>query len=146
MRQISMLSASLLLATTPAMAADIRSCEGFEVSASNLIFPVEENVRSFANGDIRVIGLDTGGEPVCCSSHVMVLLPSPEDPGDICVLVSAEGTNGWYSVSVGATKADYDAETGLTLRIPVGVYNGAGSDPDTLTLVINQPRGTVTPQ
>jgi hypothetical protein len=146
MRLFPVILAGLALAASPVLSASVRDCETFEANARNLIFPIADNIKTFANGDIRLIGLDTGGEPVCCSSHLMVLLPSPEDPGDLCVLVSDAEGRGWSAIAVGRTKARYDAEVGLTVTVPVSVYNGSGSDPGSVTLVINQPRGTVIPQ
>lgn len=127
----------------PAQAASLRDCDTFEASARNLVFPVERSIRSFANGAIRVIGLDTGGEPVCCSAHVMVLLDRQNEPGQTCALISREGTMGWAGAEVGAARATYDPATGLRVDVPVRVYDGSGSLPDTLRIEINQATGRI---
>ena len=134
---------SLALAL-PAQAASLRDCDTFEANAQNLVFPVENSTRSFANGAIRVIALDTGGEPTCCSAHVMVLLAARDEPGQTCVLISREGTMGWAGADVGAAGATYDPATGLSVSVPVQVYDGAGSRPDRLRIDINQATGRIT--
>lgn len=136
---------SLVLAL-PAAAASLRDCDTFEASAQNLVFPVENSTRSFANGAIRVIGLDTGGEPACCSTHVMVLLAARNEPGQTCVLISREGTMGWLDADIAGAGANYDPATGLHIRVPVQVYDGSGSVPDRLVITVNQATGRIVAQ
>ena len=34
--------------------------------------------RSYSEGKIKIASVDTDGEPVCCSSHLLVFIPSTE--------------------------------------------------------------------
>ena len=142
MIRAAILTAALATATG-AQAAAVRDCDTFEANARNLVLPVEEGVRTFANGNVRLLHLDTGGEPACCSAHLMVLLPDPELPGQICVLISADDRSGFYAIDLPGTKAAYDPATGLSLDVPVALHDGTASTPRRLRLRINQQTGVV---
>ena len=131
-----------LAVAAPAVAVTQRGCDTFEANARNLVFPPELSTRSHANGAVRLLWLDTGGEPACCSSHLMVTLPSPEDPGDLCVLIS--GDPGWTHIDLAQARAAYDPATGLTLRMAVGAFDGNRTVAETLSVTIDQQSGTVT--
>ena len=103
-----------------AAAQSLRDCDTPEANARNLALPVETAVRSFANGAITLIALDTD-EPACCSGHLMVLHPS----GDgylACTLISREGVSGFAATFVGETAGRYDPARGLTLDVPVLIH------------------------
>lgn len=141
-----MLRALLLLPllAAPAAAQVTRLCEGFEASAANVVW--ESPSPTFARGAIRLVHLDTGGEPVCCSSHLMVLHPSPppERFAD-CTLVSRRGRQGWSWLHLDAVEATYDPATGLDLLLPAILFEeGAAGRPVPLRLRVDQARGTVT--
>jgi hypothetical protein len=34
--------------------------------------------KSYSGGKIKIAHVDTDGEPVCCSSHLLVFIPDPE--------------------------------------------------------------------
>ena len=148
MRMMTGLAAAAALVAATAGAQEVRDCDGFEANAQNLVFPVEESTRSYANGAIRLIWLDTQGEPACCSSYLMVLLPSPEEPFDICSIVAGGdgrngGTPGYTGFELDRAEASYDAATGLTVRMHAGVYDGYESNPVTLSVTVNQQTGEV---
>ncbi len=135
-------TAAALTAALPAQAAETRACEGFETSAQFVTW--DDPTRTWANGDVRFVSLDTYGEPTCCSAHLMVIHPLPDEPFPACTMVSADGGAGWAGLSLAGARATYDPAAGLTVTVPVGIYNGAGSDPGTVTVTVNMAAGTVT--
>jgi len=119
-------------------------CEGYAVNARNIMMPPEIGIRSFANGAIRVFGLDTI-EPVCCWAHLMVEYPQPGEPYPACVLISGEGGAGFAGLDMANLTARYDPAEGLTVTVPAGRY-----DPQTgaslmspMDVTINQATGAV---
>lgn len=123
--------------------ATLSECDGFTASARNLMMPPSESIRQFANGAVRLYWLDTT-EPACCSSHLMVIQPAPNDPYEMCTLVSASENLGFGGMDLSGAAANYEPTVGLTVSIPVNVWEGDGPDPATLYVVINQGAGTVT--
>lgn len=126
------------------------SCEGI-ATLQTVVEPWSEGSRSYANGDVRIVHVDTDGEPVCCSSHLAVLLPRVEDgpPGRECVLLSDGGRfEGFLDLSVSGAEASYDPALGLLISVPVERYDGLqGADParaERVKLRVNQATGTVT--
>ena len=87
--------------------------------------------RSYAEGKIRIAHVDTDGEPVCCSSHLLVLIPSPE-LGSQCFALSqkagsdAESARGFSNIEFSRIKAAYDSQRGLLLTVPYTLYKGDG--------------------
>ena len=51
---------------------------------------------------------------------------------------------GYGGIDLPAATASYDPAIGLTIRLPVGLYDGAGTKPAEVTITINQATGTVT--
>ena len=148
-----LLIAAALLPVAPAMAQVVTDCAdaGFIASPANIHEPWAEHSRSFANGAIRIAMLDTGGEPACCSSHLLVLSPAggPDDPMyRACRVISGADGMGFYWVDIPGTSASYDPARGLLLSVPVSHWLGEGTD-DSVSVVermevrINQARGTV---
>ena len=129
---------------TLAPAASIRDCDSYEANARNIVLPPSAGIATYANGAVTIIGLDTGGEPACCSSHLMVLYPEPGEPFHACALISREGTSGWSGIDVGRAVSAYDPATGLRVSVPVGIYDGTDSQPGTLSVTVNQATGQVT--
>ena len=141
---------SLALATVPAAAQVLQDCEIVD-SVTTVIEPWEEATRTFAEGAIRVVHLDTGGEPVCCSSHLAILAPTgqPEDMFRQCRLLSdREGYRGFLDVRIGLIESSYDPAKGLLLTIPVDYYDGErgprADGPFPVRVRINQATGAIT--
>lgn len=126
-----------------ASAQVVRDCDTFEANARNLMSPPEVAVRSFANGDVRLIGLDTN-EPACCSAHVMVTYFVADEPFPLCALVSADGGLGFSGIDMTRLVASYNPDTGLILTFPAGRYNGSASVMSQMVLVVNRATATVT--
>ncbi|MFZ5964113.1 hypothetical protein ACOXXX_14270 [Thalassococcus sp. BH17M4-6] len=142
MRRASVTTALAVLLATQAPAAIVRDCNRFEARADNLMMPPAESIRTFANGDIRLMWLDTT-EPACCSSHLMVTLPSPEDPGLICALVSRDDALGFGGLDLPGAVASYDPARGLQVKVPANLWTGDAIAPLDLTVTINQQTGVV---
>ncbi|PWK60153.1 hypothetical protein [Roseicyclus mahoneyensis] len=148
MRALSLI-ATALVALAPAVPghADtvVRACEGWEANARNLMMPPEIAVQSFANGEVRAIGLDTS-EPACCSAHLMVDFFVATEPFPLCALVSGPNGQGFSGLRMAEMTARYDPATGLTLTLPAGRYDGMGSVMAPLHVTINRATATVMAQ
>ena len=74
--------------------------------------------------------MDTDGEPVCCSQHFLIFIPSAEI-GSQCFAVSqtagrdSASPSGFYKIEFNRIKASYDPKRGLLLNMPYRLY-----DPD----------------
>ncbi|MBE1295176.1 hypothetical protein [Phycobacter azelaicus] len=136
-----------VLASAPVYGQSLEPCD-WVASAANLVSPWEENSRTYANGAIRIALLDTGGEPVCCSRHLLILSPDPEY-GQACNVLSFGQGMGYYEIFLPKVRSSYDPARGLSLVVPVGQF-----DPDTgrvdlgrlsaVVVTINQATGQVT--
>jgi hypothetical protein len=110
------------------------AAEAAEVGACNDLDRISYLVgqtKSYAEGKIRIAHVDTDGEPVCCSSHLLVFIPSPEI-GSQCFAVSekaakgSESARGFSSIEFNRIKASYDPRRGLLLNVPYTLYNPDG--------------------
>lgn len=120
--------------------ATIPCDETYISSAENLMMPPSESIRTYAEGAVRLMWLDVM-EPACCSSYLMVVQPNPEGIGEICRIVTPSGDAGFGGIDLPGTEGFYDAETGLTLQIPVNFWEGSGGELGILYLTINQATG-----
>lgn len=74
-------AATAVLSVFSANAASVKDCgDDYKANIQNLAEPWEKNTKTFLNGSVRIALVDTGGEPVCCSMHLLVLAEAPEDP------------------------------------------------------------------
>ncbi|GAB4265187.1 MAG: hypothetical protein Kow0013_13100 [Pararhodobacter sp.] len=151
MRNALVTLAAVLSLHAAAGAQVVTDC-GWIGSPANIVEPWEQHSRTFANGNIRVAWLDTGGEPVCCSSHLLVLSPSGNgSDGPVyrqCRVVSARAGEGFFAVDVPGITATYDPARGLLLSVPVGHWHPAmesGAPPiwERMDIRINQATGAV---
>ena len=119
---------ALALAGLPGLAAAqvITDCDWIG-NPSNILEPWSETSRTFANGAIRVAWLDTGGEPVCCSSHLLILSPSGDGSDEPayrqCRVASAQPGSGFFALDIPGITASYDPAKGLLLSLPVGHWH-----------------------
>ncbi|MEP2716768.1 hypothetical protein [Pseudophaeobacter sp.] len=117
-------SAAILLAgLSPAFAQSLESCD-WVASAANLVEPWAETTQTLGEGVVRIALLDTGGEPICCSRHLLLLYPGEYGQG--CQVLSAEAGTGFREVYIDEVESSYRMGEELLLSIPVGDY-----DPDT---------------
>ena len=150
MRSIAL---ALLLAPALAQAHVVQMCDEAPciASPSNIYEPWSEHSRTFANGAIRIVLLDTGGEPACCSSHLLVLSVGGgvDDPEfRACRVISASSGMGFYWVDIPGTTASYDPARGLLISVPVshwhdGMNTGNPAIVERMEVRINQAARTV---
>ena len=69
----------LTLAGLPARAVTVTTCDGL-ASVQSIAEPWEANTRTFANGDIRLVVLDTI-EPAAGAFHLAILHPPRDELG-----------------------------------------------------------------
>ena len=118
--------AVLLLLGSAAGAAEVGPCKDLD-----RISILVGQTKFFAQNKITIAHVDTDGEPVCCSSHLLVLIPSTEI-GRQCFAVSqraAKGDSspqGFSNIEFNRIKATYDPNRGLLLNMPYTLYNPDG--------------------
>lgn len=115
-------AAALVVLSSAAGAAEVGSCDGVDRIAF-----LASPIQSYSDGKIRTAHVDTDGEPVCCSSHLIIMIPSPEI-GSQCFAVSqtaskeAGGQRGFSNIEFKQIKASYDPNRGLLLTVPYTLY------------------------
>jgi hypothetical protein len=121
------LLAAFLLVATPLNAAEIGPCG--ELDRIGLLVG---QTKSFAQGKIKIAEIDTDGEPVCCSAHLLIFVPAP-DIGSQCFALSqtaAKGDSsarGFSGIGFSRIAGAYDAGKGLLLTVPYTLYSGGGA-------------------
>jgi hypothetical protein len=79
--------------------------------------------KSYSRGKITIAQVDTDGEPVCCSSHLLVLIPNREI-GRQCFALSqkaakgSDGQVGFNRIEFNRITVSYDTQRGLLLNVP----------------------------
>ena len=138
-----------LAAALPAAATQVRDCD-YAASVRSIAEPWERNIRGFYNNAVRVAVLDTGGEPVCCSQHLLVLLPdrAGQVPGmdeeRLCRVVGDHDAMGFLGIEFQRMRAWYDRR-GLLIEFPVQIYgDGIRNRRSVAHVRIDVQRGTVT--
>jgi len=112
----------LMIFASAAGAAEVGPCGELD-RISNLV----GQTRSFAKGDIRIAHVSTGGEPVCCSSHLLVLV-SRDEFGPECFAVSQKAATastsarGFSNIGFDRIKASNESRRGLLLHVPFTLY------------------------
>jgi hypothetical protein len=115
--------AALIVLRSVAEAAELGPCNDLD-RISNLV----GQTKSYTEGKIRIAHVDTDGEPVCCSSHLLVFIPSREI-GSQCFALSqkaakgSEGQLGFYSIEFNRIAASYEPHRGLLLKVPYRLYS-----------------------
>jgi len=121
---------ALLALAAPASALSIRDCSDDQptVSAWNLAEPWEKNTKLFSNGAVRVALIDTGGEPACCSYHLLILSPNKDEQAEFrsCHLVNDHEGLGFVGIDFARLSASYDPKKGLLISFPYSLYNDEG--------------------
>lgn len=130
--KISLIAAAAAFAlATQAQAVTVRDCDGSVDRVVNIAEPWSENTRQFYNKQVRVTLVDTGGEPVCCSAHLVVTFPSAGQDEPVyseCKIVSAKDSSGFLSIGFPSLTASYNAKTGLDIAFPYTTYNDSGEN------------------
>ena len=139
----------MALSVLQATAANVRDCDDFASSAQSLAEPWEKNTTVFLNGAVRIAMIDTGGEPVCCSTHLLVLAEnkSDEHEGRICKIISNRGQEGFEWIDFAKIQANYNPASGLNLVVPVKFYiDGIRQKYGAFRVNVNTQRGVITAQ
>ena len=138
---------SAALAASPLAAQTISSCEAHLAASVHAVAePLEANTRTYANGAIRVIKMDTGA-PACCPEYLVILHPAgaaPDEQYRKCTLVSIEPDLGFSRIEFDTHSAAYDPARGLTLSFIVEIPFGNSVSAGGLDITINQATGEVT--
>jgi hypothetical protein len=141
------IAAVALIATAlPAAAVHVRECDEI-ASLQSLAEPWEKNIKSFYQGQVRVALLDTGGEPVCCSMHLVIMMPNNDIPaeGRVCRLVSQKDHLGFESIDMSRLRTSYDPKRGLLVEFPYTLYiDGSKSNHGNGRVRVNVQKGAVT--
>ena len=135
----------LAVSAFPAEAVTVQPCTEL-ASVLSIAEPWEANTRTFANGEIRVVVLDTI-EPAAAAFHLVILHP-PRDElgGPMCSMVSASDGMGFGGMDLRPVVASYDPARGLTVALPISQYDPEAADFYTdklLSVTINQATGQV---
>ncbi len=143
MRLFAPVIATLL--ASPLAAQTAFPCD-WQARADAIVEPWEDNSATFANGAVRVALLDVI-EPGAASTYLLVLHPPYDELGGrACTVVGLDDGLGYAEIHFNALEADYDSETGLTLRVPAIIYLPEQSFQNSalLTITVNQSTGDVT--
>ena len=139
-----------LFIATPALAVTVSDCNDDSMAnVRNIAEPWDKNTRAFANGNVRVALIDTGGEPVCCSMHLLILAPSVPnvegmDPYRNCFMVHNKGQMGFVAIDFARLIGRYEAGKGLLITFPYELYNEGNPGPKGVARVrVNVAKGTV---
>jgi hypothetical protein len=105
---------------------EIQECSKAGIGIDTIVTPVGKNSRSFYNGAVQVYNIDVE-EPAARSAGLAIVMPFAEGdgPGASCTAITF-----FSSVDIMKVKSSYNAEKGLLLTVPFGVY-----DPETGTTV-----------
>ncbi|MDP1738708.1 MAG: hypothetical protein Q8L23_14870 [Caulobacter sp.] len=139
-----------LVFASPALSAAVRECDGATEGAYNIVEPWEANSRTFYQGRVRVAFLDTGGEPACCSGHLLVIFYADDNPESFtCRLVSESDGRGFAGIDFKGLRSSYDPARGLLLTFGYSAYPvdggfDAGPTRGVARVRINIPAGAVT--
>lgn len=138
-------AAALFGGMAPAHAVQVRACDE-TANVLSIAEPWDKNVRAFYNGQVRVALIDTGGEPVCCSVHLMILIPDKNDDlgGRLCRLVSDKDSLGFAGIDFARLSTRYDAGRGLLISFPYQLYvDGLSKRTGVARVRVNLERGVI---
>ncbi len=152
MRSFVVAAAALLATALPAAAVQVRECD-YAADIRSIAEPWEKNTRAFYNGMVRVAVSDTGGEPVCCSMHLIILMPDRSnavegmDEGRVCRIVGDKDGMGFVGIDFQRLRTRYDAGRGLLIEFPYQLYvDGIRNRSGVGRVRVNIDKGTVTPE
>lgn len=143
--RVAVAAALSLTASAPAFAVQVRDCD-YAADVRSIAEPWEKNTRAFYDGNVRVALLDTGGEPVCCSVHLLILAPDKDDEmgGRFCKIVGDHEALGFAGIDFARLTTRYDAGRGLLIIFPYQLYvDGLSSKNGVARVRVNLERGTV---
>lgn len=133
------LLAMFMLVASAAGAAEIGPCNNLD-----RISWLVGQTKSYYERKVTIAHVDTDGEPVCCSAHLIVIIPAP-DIGTQCFALSQtaakgedESPRGFSDLLFNQIKGTYDPKRGLLLTVPYTLYNeGKKAKPVTAKVRVN---------
>ena len=135
-----------LASTAAAFAYDVRPCVEMDpTDASAIAEPWEKNAHAYYNGQVRVAVIDTGGEPVCCSQHLLILVTKQGDEGELklCFMANSNQGLGFAGIDFARLTTRYDAGKGLLITFPYDIYNDGKPGPSGIGRIrVNVAKGT----
>jgi hypothetical protein len=115
-----------------------------QANAKYIVPPFENNVRSFEDGNINIVHLNTFGEPAGGASYLLVLFPRKAGPEPHSRLVSPNSVTGFGNIEFAEIESSYNVGGELTIRLPVTVFDGKDFIAWRLILKINRDEETMT--
>lgn len=117
----------IVLMTQSSMAnytSQVSTCDSWVTDMRFIVEPWSDHTKTFYNGKVRIVHIDTMGEPVCCSSRLLIFMPDSTDPlgGQKCFQVVGNSGNGYEWLDFKNISASYSPVLGLLLNIPVTFY------------------------
>jgi len=136
---IRSLLAALVLFAPPASAQSVEAC-GWRTDMRFIAEPWEDNTRTFANGAVRLVRIDTW-EPAAMPFQIVVISPPYGEMGwPQCRAIGA-----FAGVDFAALDARYDPADGLRFTVPVDQWiEDTVTRPRLLRFTLNQSTGAVT--
>lgn len=132
-------------AAASAQPSELVGCEENDIGLWSVAVGTDlSGVRSFYDGQVTLLELDTV-EPACCASGVAIVMPD-EPHGEEPVGPRCWAVTGYGGVDLRAARARYDPRSGLTLTIPTLTYDpatGRSVAGAPIRLRINAARGTI---
>jgi hypothetical protein len=144
-RLLALLSCAVMFCPQMTRAQTVTECDA-RSQAGFLVEPWENYSRSFADGLVRVAVLNTV-DPAPDNAHLLVLSPPFDDMGQRqCRIVSYVDGMGFAGLYFREMKAVYDADTGLSLAVPVHGFDPARgfAHAGLLTVTLDTTTGDVT--
>jgi len=141
-------SVAAALVALPAQAGTLGNCDWIDRTI-NIFEPWEDNSRVIKLGDVgsvRIAHMDTGGEPICCASYLLILAPDPQDEmgNRTCRLLSNGGVGSGFSwVEFKDIKVSGDDSPDLVLTVPIRTHSETGGIPGTRIVTINRKTGAI---
>ena len=99
------------------------------------ITEIQGHYKSYYEDRVRIYHRDTYGEPVCCASHLLILIENDGDTDGTspwkCFQVSKSDSLGFNWILMDKISSKYEPEQGLRLEVPVELYgqDGEGEPP-----------------
>lgn len=133
------LLATLLLLAAPASALSVEDCD-WRTDMRFIAEPWEANTRTFANGAVRLVRIDTW-EPAAMPFQIVVISPPYGELGwPQCRAIGA-----FAEIGFAALDAGYDPVAGLQFTVPVEEWvEDTVTRPRLLHFTLNQSTGAVT--
>lgn len=142
-----LLTTALVALCLPAAAgaATLSECGDYRTDLRSIAEPWEDHTRIYANGEIRVVLIDTI-EPAAGAFHLVLLTPPYDELGSpVCTVVSPPEGSGFSGISFPDMVAE-EAAGSLKLTVPVGLYDATTDTfPEAvLTVTVDTAAGTLT--